>query len=287
MKKTKDAMEEFRLAILKRDRTTIKRLAQNGTGTDWATVVYALEQMRPDMVSLLIETGADVNAENYYGIPPLTYATKENDLQSVTLLLKHGANPNPPDPCIAPLYWAACRGNVEIVRRLLNSGADASHRESNAMTALLAASKLDYVEITKLLVDAGADPYYVGPAGLNAFKLANRELKQYISQVRPPSRSGDEKHTKPMSLVLPRRPKPNFRQGEAGDFREFIYTCNPEWGIWAIEAPIEAVTKVLATLANGQVVATDVTKGKSKRRRIHKVTPDIADNHYVMPVVRI
>ena len=42
----------------------------------------------------LIRTGADVNATNRYGVPPLSLAATNGNVAMLELLLKAGANPN-------------------------------------------------------------------------------------------------------------------------------------------------------------------------------------------------
>jgi ankyrin repeat protein len=43
-----------------------------------------------DMISLLIEFGADVNAVNAVGMTPLMFAARQGHLEIVRLLIQHG-----------------------------------------------------------------------------------------------------------------------------------------------------------------------------------------------------
>ena len=56
-----------------------------------------------------------------------------------------------------PLVDAARRGEVEVVRSLLESGGDVNEARGDGLTALHAAAERGHVEITKLLISAGAE----------------------------------------------------------------------------------------------------------------------------------
>mgnify|MGYP005865090663 CR=1 FL=1 len=80
-----------------------------------------------DMVTSLVENGADVNLRNNHGDSPLLIATFFNHLEAVKYLLKKGAGINLPNlNGVTPLHIASIQGNVEIVKFLLASGADLS-----------------------------------------------------------------------------------------------------------------------------------------------------------------
>jgi ankyrin repeat protein len=60
-------------------------------------------------------------------VSPLSYAAQEGHLQIVRLLLEHGAEPNMPEDCApdgAALYWACARNHREIAELLLAHGAN-------------------------------------------------------------------------------------------------------------------------------------------------------------------
>jgi cell wall assembly regulator SMI1 len=97
------------------------------------------------------------------GSTMLTLAAMEGQLAVVDLLLRHGADPNKPDDdCgCSPLFWAAKKGPISIVARLLDGGASIGLKNGhNKETALLTAVKRDTEEnlaIVRLLIERGAD----------------------------------------------------------------------------------------------------------------------------------
>lgn len=110
----------------------------------------------PNIVKLLIDAGADVNAKNNFGKTPLMYAIQERNTQSVALLLDAGANANAETlediSCTAlkagkrtPLMYAAWHGTPEIVQMLLEKGADIAAKDTKGDTAL------SYVKLNETL----------------------------------------------------------------------------------------------------------------------------------------
>ena len=81
------------------------------------------------MVQVLVECGADVNARGRYGAAPLCYAL-------------WGQGPN--------------FTNLELVRWLLNHGADPNVRDEDGETSLHAALRFGMLEMARLLVEHGA-----------------------------------------------------------------------------------------------------------------------------------
>jgi ankyrin repeat protein len=91
-----------------------------------------------DIVQLLIEKGADVNAvsRNAQHVAPLHAATARHDAEIVAALLRAGADPNRHQEAgITPLHEAAAAGQEPIARMLVAHGAQRDARADDGRTA--------------------------------------------------------------------------------------------------------------------------------------------------------
>lgn len=82
------------------------------------------DELRECQFQFLGIANIDVNTRGYTGDTPLKIAVVRQDLELVKFLLEYGANPNiqGEDNC-APLHHAAISENLEIVQLLLTHGA--------------------------------------------------------------------------------------------------------------------------------------------------------------------
>jgi ankyrin repeat protein len=110
-----------------------------------------------DVVEFLASRGADVNAVSRNttfarGVPILQSAVASGNFEVVRALLEHGANPDVLNPQEGtPLFVAAFEGNADMVRLLLDPGADASLKTKTGETPLDAAKKKGHSHIAALL----------------------------------------------------------------------------------------------------------------------------------------
>jgi ankyrin repeat protein len=92
-----------------------------------------------------------------YGLnEPLASAAAEGDLARVRFLLKIGASPNAEgvDNVYTALTGAADAGHTEIVRLLLQKGADPFLKDGEGQTAMECAKRNGHNEIVRLLEEA-------------------------------------------------------------------------------------------------------------------------------------
>ncbi len=115
-------------------------------------------------VASLLRRVAPVNGANKYGTTPLYKAAVQGETEIVRVLLEAGADPNLEsrgEDEGTPLCAAACWGRTDIVRLLLQHGADPNEvetKERGPMTALAWAQHGGYAEVAELLLEAGAHP---------------------------------------------------------------------------------------------------------------------------------
>lgn len=130
--------------------------AKNPTG--FTPLFLAVRGGKPDVVRLLLEKGANVNAETRYQTTPLFTAAESGNGGVVAALIEKGANVNYAGPFFgSALHRAAYMDFPEVAKILLKAGADLKVSDQRGQTPLHQAAQLGRVEITRLFVESGAD----------------------------------------------------------------------------------------------------------------------------------
>ena len=70
-----------------------------------------------------------------------------------------------------PLGMAICKGDIATVKKLLEYGASVNEK-SNGMTPLMLAARYNHADIIKLLIEKGADVKVKDEKGITALKYA-------------------------------------------------------------------------------------------------------------------
>ncbi len=123
-----------------------------------AALSYAAKKGAIEIVQLLLDTDADVNAISDDGDTALMRASKKGNREIVELLLNSGADINAiSDNGNTALIMAAKSGQREIVEVLLNNGASNGSTNKVGSTALIVAAMNGHKEAIKLLLDNNAD----------------------------------------------------------------------------------------------------------------------------------
>ena len=86
---------------------------------------------------------------------PLNTAASTGDIQTVRRLLDTGTDVNATTNDRSPLRAASCAGETEIVKYLLSKGADPNSPNDRGGTALICASFRCHHDVVKALLDAG------------------------------------------------------------------------------------------------------------------------------------
>lgn len=104
---------------------------------------------------------------------PLAVAAVSGTEADVSRLLAAGARPDDTDVVLTPLMSAARRGEVGIMRALIDAGADVNrHDTRNHWTPLLHALHKEQGGAAALLLERGADPNEAGGSGETPLMLA-------------------------------------------------------------------------------------------------------------------
>jgi Ankyrin repeats (many copies)/Ankyrin repeat len=110
-----------------------------------------------DVLSDLIQRGAELETKDVDGYTALMYAANGGQLRTLELLLDAGADVNARDKeNSTPIMFAAQHGHGEIVRVLAEHGADLDARGEHGLTALGFARQNGHEEVARVLEEAGA-----------------------------------------------------------------------------------------------------------------------------------
>jgi ankyrin repeat protein len=201
-------------AVRDQDKQAVEQLLKSRTDVnapevDGTTALHwAANQNDAELVDRLIRAGANVNAANRYGVPPLVVAVAHGRATSVVerllkagadpnralkegetalmaaartgnvivvkLLLAYGAEPNPAEGWRGQtaLMWAAAENQLEVVKTLLEGGARIDATSSTGFTPLMFAVRAGHQEVARAMLDAGASAGQTLKDGTSALTLA-------------------------------------------------------------------------------------------------------------------
>jgi ankyrin repeat protein len=132
----------------------------NATQPDGTTALaWAVYRDDLETAELLLSAGANASAANEYGVTPLALACTNRNATMVEKLLNGGANGNAALwSGETPLMACANTGTAEGVKSLIAHKADVNARENEEnQTALMWAASGKHPEIVRFLVEGGAD----------------------------------------------------------------------------------------------------------------------------------
>jgi len=152
-------------------------------------LIAAAYQNNLPIANLLIEAGADVNKQDNTQQSAYLITTSEGYLELLRLTLQAGADVHSTDSYNGTgLIRAADRGHVEIIQELLKTDIKIDHINNLGWTALLEAIILGdggprHREVVRLLVEAGADVNLADSNGITPLAHASQRGYQQIIEI--------------------------------------------------------------------------------------------------------
>ena len=130
----------------------------NGRVRDLTPLMIAAGTGNKDIITVLIENNADINAKGDHGKTALTIALRRNNLQTAQVLIEKGADVNTrDDKGVTPLMWATYEGRLETVKFILQNKGDVNASNNKDRTALNYANERNLKDIIAALKQAGAE----------------------------------------------------------------------------------------------------------------------------------
>ncbi|KAL0962486.1 hypothetical protein UPYG_G00340650 [Umbra pygmaea] len=148
------------------------------TGLHHASKMGSLET-----VTLLLETGqVDINAQDSGGWTPIIWAAEHKHVQVIRALLNRGADVTLKDKEMnVCLHWASFAGCAEIAEMVLNAGCPLSSVNMHGDTPLHIAAREGFFDCVTLFLSRGADIDIMNREGDTPLSLARSDSPVWVS----------------------------------------------------------------------------------------------------------
>jgi ankyrin repeat protein len=172
--------EALRIAIRSGNKEIAQLLINAGAPVNpsittlWSPLADAAFAKKFDIMKLLLQSGAKVDAPDHRGVT-LLVSTGFFDPTVTTILLDAGADPNAADrEGETALMKASGHGVKETVKVLIEHHADVNRKDVKGRTALMHAAAGHVPDAIPLLLENGADPNIRDNEGKSALDLADK-----------------------------------------------------------------------------------------------------------------
>jgi ankyrin repeat protein len=153
----------LRTAVSRRDADSVRQLLQLGAATDvigsdgYLPIQAAAAEGDVESIRLLAAAGAQLDADTDRVTAALHIAYERKQDAAARVLIDLGASVDVPAREWTKLQRAAHDGRVEFVKLALELGANVNVSSPQAPAPLLLASERGHVDVVRLLLDGGAD----------------------------------------------------------------------------------------------------------------------------------
>uniref|UniRef100_A0A8D3E9E9 Histone-lysine N-methyltransferase EHMT2 n=1 Tax=Scophthalmus maximus TaxID=52904 RepID=A0A8D3E9E9_SCOMX len=174
-------------AIINNNIEVARYLVQNGACVyhedGYTGLHHAAKLGNLEIVRMLLETGqVDVNAQDSGGWTPIIWAAEHKHVDVIKTLLNRGADVTISDKELnVCLHWAAYAGNVDIAELVLNSGCSLAAVNMHGDTPLHIAAREGYLECVTLFLSRGADIDIVNREGDTPLTLARVDTPVWVA----------------------------------------------------------------------------------------------------------
>ncbi|MES2633657.1 MAG: ankyrin repeat domain-containing protein [Pseudomonadota bacterium] len=180
--------EDFFTAIKRDDGKAITALLNRGFDPNTPNpqrfdgLYLALQESNMKAAQALIDwPKTNVESRTPQDESPLMIAALRGHLEVVRKLIDRGADVNKPG--WTPLHYAATSGHVPIIALLLENHAYIDAESPNKTTPLMMAVHYGSAEAVKHLLEAGADPSLKNQLGMTAVDFANRANRKDMAEL--------------------------------------------------------------------------------------------------------
>ncbi len=189
--------EDFFSAIVQDNASAVQSLLTRGFDANTLDpkgvhgLFIAIREPAPKVADVLIRwPKTNVEFRTGKDESPLMMAALKGQLELVKRLVDRGADVNKTG--WTPLHYAATGGHLEIMSLLLDRYAYIDAESPNGTTPLMMAAQYGSAAAVKLLLEAGADSTLRNQLGLNAIDFANKANRQESAELIAAARRGQQ-----------------------------------------------------------------------------------------------
>jgi ankyrin repeat protein len=170
-----DPLSSLISATLHNDLRAAQLAMERGARPDTRVLVLASSAGRVEIVRMLLQNGANPD--------DAARLAQEGGMVWGDTLWKYAANPDSTDVRLipgAPLLAACDGGHIEVVKLLVDKGANLNAKDQNGQTPLMKTAASGQLDIVKILVERGADLTLTDERGDTALSMASKGLRSKV-----------------------------------------------------------------------------------------------------------
>eukprot|EP00736_Rhodelphis_marinus_P003370 Rmarinus@m.17781 len=209
----------------------------------------AIVQGDLNALELLLVAGADLQGCDEDGNSPLHLSVSAGRIETTAMVLKYGADINAVNHAgCTPLHTAAARGKSDVVAMLVAHKANVAHRNSKGRTALEVAEMYGNIEVVNLLL-----------CGFIATSLRLGRWLDFLQYIDHPTHASAVLSAVPDIVNLTRPPPDVARATEQKLLRSALYSPQPETARACVIA-LEKLGSLLPQLSLSEWRKADLSK---------------------------